>query len=90
MKIEWPDDNLQVFLGDEIEILRGVGDPNDDVIVATAIRNTTKGIFCTSVEGLIRTRKPQNYIPPLRGYAANIAIGEGTTKFDLVENSSPK
>ena len=90
MKIDWPDDNLQVFLRDEIEILRGVGDPNSDLIIATAIRNNTKGTFCTSVEGLIRTRKPQNYIPPLPGYVTNIEIGEGTIRFDLIENSPPK
>ena len=85
MKVEWTDDRLQVFLGDEIEILRGVGDPKDGQIIATAIRNKTRGVFSTSVEGLLRTRKPQNYIPPIHGYVKKMEISKGTTKLELTE-----
>ena len=85
MIVEWPDDNLQVFQGDEIEILRGVGDPKDGQIKATAIRNKTKGKFAHRVQGFTGTKKSQNYVPPLHGYVKNIVVSVGLIKFDLEE-----
>lgn len=83
MKVEWPNDNLQVFQGDEIEIMRGVGEPTEGQIKATAIRNKTRGKFLTTIEGFTGSRKTRNYVPPLHGYVKNVVVGVGTTKFDL-------
>ncbi len=85
MKIEWPNDNLQVFQGDEIEIIRGIGEPTEEEIKATVIRNKTRGKYSTTIEGYTGTKKTQNYVPPLHGYVKNVVVSVGTTKFDLEE-----
>ncbi len=75
MKVMWSDGNLQVVAGDEIEILRGFGKRDSAQIQATKIHNKTRGtIFTSGVEGVLSTRMPHDFTPPIHGYAKNIEM----------------
>jgi len=90
MKVTWSDGNLQVFAGDEIEILRGLGSPESGQVTATKINNKTRGTLTTSsVESVLATRMPHDFTPPIYGYAKNIEIRRGSISFDLEEKASP-
>lgn len=91
MKVMWDGINLQVFQGDEIEILRGI---EYDIsygyeVRATVVRNKTRGITSRSrVEGIMMTKSPHDFQPPIHGYVKNIEVRENTY-FELVEKAPP-
>ena len=90
MKVEWSNGNLQVFSGDEIEILRGFGNRESGQIQATRIRNKTRGTsFRSSIEGVFSTRSPHDFTPPIVGYAKNIEMRRGAVTFILEEKVPP-
>jgi len=90
MKVTWSDGNLQVFAGDEIEILRGIGERESGQVTATKIHNKTRGTVTTSsVEGVLMTRMPHDFTPPICGYAKNIEIRGSSISFDLEERAPP-
>lgn len=89
MKVTWNGPSLQIFAGDEIEILRGFGEPESGQIQATRIQNKTRGVFFRSdVEGILQTRTPHDFTPPINGYAKNI-IYENDVSFELEEKAPP-
>ncbi len=91
MKVMWSDGNLQVVAGDEIEILRGFGKRDSAQIQATKIHNKTRGtIFTSGVEGVLSTRMPHDFTPPIHGYAKNIEMhGREGAWFELEEKAPP-
>jgi len=90
MKVTWSDGNLQVFAGDEIEILRGFGERDSAKVQATKIRNKTRGtVFTSSVEGILMTRMPRDFVPPILGYAKNIKMRGRAVGFELEEKAPP-
>lgn len=90
MKVTWSDGNLQVSAGDEIEILRGLGERDSAQVSATKIHNKTRGtIFTSSIEGVLMTRMPHDFAPPIHGYAKNIEIHRNTIILELEEKAPP-
>lgn len=91
MKVTWsgkPD--LQISAGDEIQILRGFGERENGQIQATKIRNRTRGTFFKSdVEGILSTRMPHDFDPPILGYAKYIEIRGSEVVFQLEEKALP-
>ena len=75
MRVNWSDGHLQVVAGDEIKILRGKGKRESGQVLATKIENVTRGTnFKSSVEGILATEMPHDFIPPIHGYAKNIEM----------------
>ena len=90
MKVTWSDGNLQVSAGDEIEILRGLGERDSAQISATKIHNKTRGtVFTSRAEGVLMTRMPHDFTPSIRGYAKNVEIRGNTISFELEEKAPP-
>jgi len=90
MKVTWSDGNLQVSAGDEIEILRGLGERDSAQVSATKIHNKTREtIITSSIEGVMMTRMPHDFTPSIRGYAKNVEIRGNTISFELEEKAPP-
>ena len=90
MKVKWSNGNLQVVTGDEIEVLRGIGEPRNGQITATKIHNKTRGTVSTSsIEGAARIRMPHDFKPPIHGYAKNIELQRNAISFDLEKKAPP-
>jgi len=91
MKVTWSGKpSPQIFAGDEIEILRGFGKRESGQIQATRIRNRTRGTFFRSdVEGILQTRSPHDFTPPIHGYAKNIEMRGSGVLFELEELAPP-
>lgn len=90
MKVRWHNGHLQVVAGDEIKVLRGRGKRESGQILATQIKNITRGThFKSSVEGVLRMEMPHDFIPPIHGYAKNIEIDGGVVSFILEEKAPP-
>jgi len=90
MKVEWSGNNLQINGGDEIVILRGFGDPKSGQVEATRIYNKTRRtVFKSSVEGVLSTRMPHDFTPPILGYAKSVVVSGSHVSFTLEEKAPP-
>jgi len=91
MKVTWiGKPELQIFGGDEIEILRGFGNRESDQIQATRIRDKTRGTsFRSDVEGILSGTRYHNFDPPIIGYVKNIQMLGHATIFELEEKAPP-
>lgn len=91
MKVTWsgkPD--LQISSGDKIQILSGFGSRESGQIEATRIRNKTKGTYFESeVYGILSTRRPHDFDPPILGYAKYVEIHRSRVVFELEEKAPP-
>ncbi|MDH5374828.1 MAG: TIGR02391 family protein [Candidatus Bathyarchaeota archaeon] len=91
MKVIWSGKpSLQISSGDLIQILSGHGNREGVQIEATRIRNKTTGAFFESdVHGILSTRKPHDFTPPLLGYAKYIQMSGIGVVFELEEIAPP-
>jgi hypothetical protein len=90
MRVTWSNGSLQVSAGDEIEILRGLGERKSAQVSATKIHNKTRGtVFTSSVEGVLMTQMPHDFIPPIHGYARNVEVRRSAITFELKEKAPP-
>jgi len=88
LRVSWDGTSLQISEGDEIEILRGI--KHADSMRASTIRNRTKGqSFRSDIEGVMMTRMPIDFDPPIVGYAMNIEFSGQGVKFEIEEKASP-
>ncbi len=86
IRVTWDGRSLNVTVGDEIEILRGIimRDIYPDDIRATMIKNLTSGAkFRSRIEGVMMSESPKDIDPPIRGYVQNLEVS-GNTTFELV------
>lgn len=89
MKVTWKGTDLQVFAGDEIEILRGSGELGSEQVTATKIDNKTRGMVIKSMWDILMYPKPHDFAPPIHGYAKNIEISGNVVSFELEEQAPP-
>lgn len=90
MKVTWSENNLQVVAGDEVEVLRGFGERDSAQVEATRVYNKTTGtVFKSSIEGVLSTRMPHDFTPPIHGYAKNVEASGKAISFELEEKAPP-
>lgn len=91
MKVKWSGKpNIHVEANDEILVMRGFGDRDSSEVSATMIGNITKGIIAKSdVEGVLASRTPNDFTPPIQGYAKYILMIGDVTTFTLEEKTIP-
>jgi len=91
MRVLWsgkPD--LQISAGDLIKILSGFGTRESDPIRATRISNETTGaLFKSEIHEILTTQRPQDFDPPIIGYAKHISILRSRIFFELEEKAPP-
>jgi len=82
--------NFQISISDEVQILRGKGNPGSGQILATTLSNVTRGItFRSVIEDILDVEMPHDFVPQIHGYARNVEIYERSVSFELEENAPP-
>ena len=87
-RVMWDGSNLHLHKGDEIEIRRGImgKEGYKYEIRASVIANLSIGVgFRSRIEGVMMSRSPMDFDPPIRGYVENIEVNTNTY-FDLIAN----